>query len=123
MNKNPMEFRKEKCRVLDLGRNKLKHQCMLGVSQMEISSAEKYLGVLVDIKLNKRHKCALVVKKVNSILGFFSQSIASKTREVIQPLYSALVKLLLNIQFWVPQCMTAMGILERAQYTNTGPQR
>lgn len=43
-----MEFRKEKCRILDSGRNKLKHQCMLGVNQMEISSAEKYLGVLVE---------------------------------------------------------------------------
>ncbi|KAK4818017.1 hypothetical protein QYF61_004130 [Mycteria americana] len=54
-----------------------------GATQLESSSAEKDLGVLVDTKLN-------MTKKANGVLGCISQSIASRLREVILPLYSVL---------------------------------
>ena len=54
--------------------------------------AEKDLvGVLVDTKLAMSQQCALEAKKVNSLLGYIRQSIASRLREVILPLCSALV--------------------------------
>lgn len=47
---------------------------------------------------------ALAVKKTNGVLGCFTQSIASKSREVIFPLWSAMVRPHLQcwVQFWVP---------------------
>lgn len=47
------------------------------------SSPEKDLWVLVDHKLNMSQQCALVVKKVNSILGCSNRSSASRSRDVI----------------------------------------
>lgn len=39
-----MKFNMEKCKVLHLGRINLRHQNMLGATQMESNSAEKDFG-------------------------------------------------------------------------------
>lgn len=114
-----MKFNKEKYRVLHLWRNDPSHQ--LGATQIERSSAEKELGVLVDTELNMSWQHALSTKKAIGLLGCLMRSIASMYREVILPLCSALLRLHLEfwVQFWAPQYKGDLDILERVQQRST----
>ncbi|GAB0186674.1 hypothetical protein GRJ2_001132700 [Grus japonensis] len=101
---NLMKFNKAKCKVL-------------GGEWIESSLEEKDLGVLMDRKLNMSWQCALAAQKANHILGCIKRSVTSRSREVIPPLYSALVRPHLEycVQLWSPQYKKDMELLERVQ--------
>ena len=68
----------------------------------------------MDGKLDMSQYCALAAQKANHILSCIKRSVASRVKEVILPLCSALVRPHLEycIQMWSPQYRRDMSLLE-----------
>jgi len=108
---NIMKFNMAKCNVLYLSWGNPQYQYRLGDEWIKSIPAEKEFGVLVDEKLDMSHQCALTVQKTNHILGCIKISVASRSREVILPHCSALVRPHLEscIQLWSLQHKESHG--------------
>jgi len=83
-------------------------------NRLRAAQRRRTWGLLVDEKLNVIQQCVLAAQKATCILGCIPSSVASRAREGIVPLCSALVRAHLEscVQLWSPQHRTDVDLLE-----------
>uniref|UniRef100_A0A674I2H4 DDE-1 domain-containing protein n=1 Tax=Terrapene triunguis TaxID=2587831 RepID=A0A674I2H4_9SAUR len=102
---------------MHLGMTNKNFSYKLGTHRLEVTEEEKDLGVLVDRRMTMSRQCDVAVKKANAVLGCIRRSISSRDKEVLVPLYKALVSPHLEycVQFWSPMFKKDEYKLERVQ--------
>ena len=101
---NLTRFNKAECKVLYMGQGNPLCQYRLRDEGIENSPEENDLGLLVDQKPDVSLQSALAAQKANGILGCIKRRMTSRLREMVLPLYSALVRPQIDyyVQFWIP---------------------
>ncbi|TRZ17169.1 hypothetical protein HGM15179_009938 [Zosterops borbonicus] len=109
-----MRSNKVQCQVLHLSHNKPMQYYRLGEEWLESCSVEK--EVLVNRQLNASQLCPSG-QEAKDTLAFISNSVTNRSRTVIVPLYSALVRLHLKscVHLWAPHYKKDTEILEHFQ--------
>ncbi|CAM4576074.1 unnamed protein product [Caretta caretta] len=116
-NSNRMKFNSEKCKIMNLGINNKNFCYKLGTHHLEVTEEEKDLGILVDHRMSMSRQCDMAVKKANAVLGCIRRGISSRYKQVLVPLYKALVRPHLEycVQFWSPMFKKYEFKLEQVQ--------
>ena len=112
-----LKFNKDKCKVMHVGFNNLKHNYKLQGRNLIRVEEEKDLGVIVKSDLKNGSQCMAASRKANTILGFIARNFDCKTPEVITRLYTSLVRPHLEyaVQFWSPCYQKDQNKLESVQ--------
>ena len=73
--------------------------------------------MLTDERFNTSQQFAPAAQKANHILAYIKRSVTSSEREVILPVYSALMRPHLEycVQFWSPKHKKGIELLEQVQ--------
>lgn len=112
-----LKFNEDKCKVLHFGSNNPKEKYQLNNIDLESSRFEKDLGVLISDDLKPSSHIDGVILKANRILGMMYRSIQTRTKDVMLPLYTALVRPHLEycVQAWCPHYIKDIQKLEKVQ--------
>ena len=91
-----MEFNVDKCKIMHLGKTNPRHTYMMGGVDLETTSGERDLGVLVDDRLEFDKHIKGIVNKANRMLGMIRIGFSCLDEKIFMNIYPVLVRPLLE---------------------------
>ena len=112
-----MLFNFGKCKCLHTGHRNLNVNYRMGDTVLGTTVKEKDLGVTISADMKVSEQCGIAASKGNQILGLIRRNITYKGKNLIIPLYKAIVRPHLEycIQAWRPYRKKDIDTLERIQ--------
>ena len=112
-----MLFNFGKCKCLHTGHGNLNVNYKMGDTVLGTTVKEKDLGVTISADMKVSEQCGIAASKGNQILGLIRRNITYKGKQLIIPLYKAIVRPHLEycIQAWRPYRKKDIDTLERIQ--------
>ena len=112
-----MEFNVDKCKIMHLGKRNPKHTYKMDDSNLNETTEEKDLGVLIDCELNFEKHIKEIVNKANRMVGMIKIGFSYLDKDMFMNLYPVLVRPLLEycVQVWSPNKQKHIDLLEGVQ--------
>ena len=99
-----MLFNFRKCKCIHTGHGNMDEEYKMEDAVLGRTTQEKDLGVTFSADMKVSEQCGIVASKGNQILGLIRRTIMYKEKQLIVPLYKAIVRPHLEycIQAWRP---------------------
>lgn len=112
-----MAFNAKKCKIMHFGRNNINFDYNIGNQTLVKVHEEKDLGILVSDNFKVAKQVERACCNANRTLGSIRRSFVSRDKDVILPLYKALVRPQLEycVQAWRPYYQKDIDKLEAVQ--------
>ena len=106
-----------KCKCIHIGHGNMDEEYKMGDAVLGRTTQEKDLGVTFSADMKVSEQCGIAASKGNQILGLIRRTIMYKEKQLIVPLYKAIVRPHLEycIQAWRPYRKKDIDKLERIQ--------
>ena len=112
-----MLFNFGKCKCIHIGHGNMDEEYKMGDAVLGRTTQEKDLGVTFSADIKVSEQCGIAASKGNKTLGLIRRTIMYKEKQLIVPLYKAIVRPHLEycIQAWRPYHKKDIDKLERIQ--------
>ena len=112
-----LPFNAKKCKVMHFGPNNPRRTYTLDNQELEATTAEKDLGVMVDDKLKLHVHAASATKKANQMLKVIKKTYVTRDANTITTLYKSMVRHHLEYgnAIWGPCYMGDLKVVEGVQ--------
>ncbi len=112
-----VEFNVDKCKIMHIGNQNLKHTYTMDGTNLTTTREERDLGVVIDDQLGFDKHIRGIVKKANRMLGLIRIGFTCLDKEIFMNLYPVLVRPLLEycVQVWSPYKRKYVNLLEGVQ--------
>ena len=112
-----MLFNFGKCKCIHIGHGNMDEEYKLGDAALGRTTQEKDLGVTFSADMKVSEQCGIAASNGNKIIGLIRRTIMYKEKQLIVPLYKAIVRPHLEycIQAWRPYRKKDIDKLERIQ--------
>ena len=120
-----LHFNASKCKILHIGEKNPQHAYFIGNGnsrmQIETTTLEKDLGVLVDTELNFESHIEHIVNRASSKKATILRNFSYRSKNVLVPLFKALVRPILEYAntVWDPSFRNQINYIESVQRSYT----
>ena len=106
-----------KCKCIHIGRGNMDEDYIMGAAVLGRTTQEKDLGITFSADMKVSEQCRIVALKGNKILRLIRRTITYKEKQLIVPLYKAIVRPHFEycIQAWRPYRKKVIDKLETIQ--------